>query len=59
MKINPVYYLVNGYRESIFYHKFFWQHPAQTLCFWLIVLALFAAGCLLMYKFKKKFIDLI
>ena len=59
MKLNPVYYLVNGYRESIFYHKFFWNHPAQTLCFWVIVLVLFAIGCMLMYKFKKKFIDLI
>jgi teichoic acid transport system permease protein len=59
MKANPLYYLVNGYRESIFYHKGFWQHPAQTALFWFVTLALFAAGSMLMYKFKKKLIDLI
>lgn len=59
MKMNPVYYIVNGYRESVFYRKAFWEHPAQTVYFWCFVLVLFVAGCMLMYKFKKKFIDLI
>lgn len=59
MKLNPVYYIVTGYRDSIFYSKGFWQHPALTLYFWIVVLILFTIGCMLMHKFKKKFIDLI
>lgn len=59
MKLNPVYYIVNGYRDSVFYYKTFLDHPAQTLYFWGVVLVLFAVGCSLMYKFKTKFIDMI
>ena len=59
IKLNPIYYIVNGYRESVFYGKTFLDHPAQTLYFWVVVLILFTIGCMLMYKFKRKFIDLI
>ena len=59
MKLNPVYYIVNGYRESIFYCRTFLDHPLQTIYFWGIVVLLFVIGCSLMYKFKTKFIDMI
>lgn len=59
MKLNPAYYIISGYRDSIFYGKTFLDHPALTLYFWGVVLILFVIGCMLMYKFKKKFIDLI
>lgn len=59
MKLNPVYYIVNGYRDSVFYYTGFWEHPALTVYFWIAVLILFTVGCMLMYKFKRKFIDLI
>ena len=59
MKLNPVYYIVNGYRDSVFYNTGFWEHPALTVYFWIVVVCLFAVGCMLMYKFKRKFIDLI
>lgn len=59
LKLNPVYYIINGYRDAVFYEKLFWEHPALTAYFWLVTLCLFAFGCMLMYKFKRKFIDLI
>jgi teichoic acid transport system permease protein len=59
MKLNPIYYIINGYRESIFYQKLFWNHWALTLYFWALTIVLFVIGSMLMYKFKKKFIDLI
>ena len=59
IRLNPVHYIINGYRESIFYNKFFWEHPIQTLYFWGITFAIFALGSVLMYKFKRKFIDMI
>ena len=59
MKLNPVYYIVQGYRDSVFYGKAFWQHPALTAYFWVVTLIVFVFGCMLMYKFKRKFIDLI
>lgn len=59
MKMNPVYYIVQGYRESIFFEKTFMDHPALTFYFWLAIIVLFSIGSYLMYKFKTKFIDLI
>ncbi len=59
MKLNPIYYIVQGYRDSFFGQKWFWSHPVMTLYFWSVVFLLFAVGSYLMYKFKNKFIDMI
>lgn len=59
IKMNPVYYIVQGYRDCILFEKSIFAHPALTLYFWGLILVLFAIGSYLMYKFKKKFIDLI
>lgn len=59
VKINPIYYIVQGYRDCFFYHKgifFYWK---SGLVFWVITFILFAFGSYIMYKFKHKFIDLI
>ena len=59
VKANPVYYVIQGYRDAIFYNRTPFNHPAITLYFWALVLVIFALGCFLMYTFKKKFIDMI
>lgn len=59
VKVNPVYYIIQGYRDAIFYGRNVFDHPAITLYFWCLVFAIFALGCFLMYTFKKKFIDMI
>lgn len=59
MKLNPVHYIINGYRDCVFYGKTLLDHPVQGLYFWVVVIVLFVLGCMLMYKFKRKFIDLI
>lgn len=58
LKLNPCYYLINGYRESMFYGVGFWEHKWQTMYFWVLVVVLFCIGCVLMYKNKEKYIDL-
>ena len=59
MKCNPIYYIVEGYRDSFFYHKGILSNPKEMLIFWISIVFLFLLGSLLMYKFKHKFIDLI
>ena len=34
IKLNPIYYIVNGYRDSFVYKIPFWEHPYETLYFW-------------------------
>ena len=59
MKLNPIYYLVCGYRDCFFYHEgilFYWK---QMLVFWGWTIILFWVGSTIMYKFRTKFMDLI
>lgn len=59
MKANPLYYIIEGYRESIFYMDSPFNHPARTLLFWGLVVVMFIIGSELMYRFKTRFIDML
>jgi len=59
LKLNPVYYLVTGYRDSLLFEKSILSHPALALYFWILVLILFSIGSALMYRFKRKMVDMI
>ena len=59
MKLNPVYYIVQGYRDSVFFYQTPLDHPAMTLYFWLVVVFLFFLGSSLMYHFKHKMVDML
>lgn len=57
MKLNPISYIVDGYRSSLFPQLA--QPPiAVSIAFWTITLSLFVLGCNLIYKNRRKFIDL-
>lgn len=59
MKLNPIYYLVQGYRDCFFYHKGMMFYQESMISFWIITTILFVVGSNIMYKFKRKFIDMI
>lgn len=59
MKLNPVYYIVQGYRDCLIFEKSILSHPVMAMYFWCVNLLLFIIGCMLMYRFKKKFTDMI
>jgi teichoic acid transport system permease protein len=44
LKINPLYYIVQGYRESFLSQAWFWNHPAMTLYFWGAMIILLFVG---------------
>jgi teichoic acid transport system permease protein len=58
-KVNPFYYIVNGWRETFLYQKWFWNSP-QTMAFFWLEIALFAViGSHLYLKFKDQLIDFV
>lgn len=59
MKCNPIFYIVEGYRDCFFYHKGILASPREMAIFWLTVGVLFIIGSNLIYKFKHRFIDLL
>ncbi|MFB1052151.1 ABC transporter permease [Paraliobacillus sp. JSM ZJ581] len=60
MKINPLYYLIEGYRSGFLGLNWYlienWQY---TLYFWGITLVLFIIGSNLHVKFRRHFIDFL
>ena len=58
MKCNPIYYIVDGYRRSLFSVYGYTIDISSTITFWLITIGLFIVGCTLMHKYRYKFIDI-
>lgn len=58
-KLNPVYYLIEGYRQSFIYHEWFWQHMTLTLYFWGITVVLMFVGAVLFKKLRPHFADVL
>jgi len=58
LKLNPLYYLIEGYRSAFFGTEWYfitnWQY---TLYFWGLVIVLFLFGSMLHMKFRRHFID--
>ncbi|HAM80638.1 ABC transporter permease [Ornithinibacillus bavariensis] len=58
LKLNPLYYLIEGYRAALFGTGWYivdeWQY---TLYFWGLTLILFLFGSILHMKFRRHFID--
>ncbi|MDN2649856.1 ABC transporter permease [Leuconostoc lactis] len=58
-KINPFYYIVNGWRETFLYQHWFWNSPASMMMFWLEILMFAIIGSHLYLKFKDQLIDFV
>lgn len=59
LKLNPLYYIVTGYRDSILNHTWFWERPADTIYFWLLTLTLVFFGAMFFRRLKPQFAEVI
>lgn len=59
LKLNPMHYVVQGYRDSFIYFVPFWHHLYQTLYFWGITLAVLFIGSHIFAKLKPQFADVL
>lgn len=58
MKLNPLYYLVEGYRATLLGESwYFVSHAKYTLYFWVAIIVLFSFGSMLHLKFRNHFVD--
>ncbi len=58
-KLNPIYYVTEGYRDTFVYGRLFWEKPYLTLYFWIVTLALLFAGNVLFKKLRPHLADMI
>lgn len=59
LKLNPMYYIVSGYRSALIDKGWIWDYPWQTLYFWGVTLVLFLFGARLFKKLKVHFADVL
>ena len=59
IKLNPLYYITNGYRETFVEHKWFWQSPYEMLQFWSIAIVFFIFGAVVFKRLRVHFGDVI
>lgn len=59
LKLNPMYYIINGYRESFLTHTWFWEHPVWTTSFWIFVILLLGIGSIVFMKLRPHFADVV
>ena len=58
-KLNPMFYIVQGYRNSMIYGVPFWQNSLQTVYFWSLILVLAVIGGHIYTKLKPHFSDIL
>lgn len=58
-KLNPMFYVVDGFRDSFLYSTWFWHKPIQTIWFWVVCLGCLAIGVAVFRKLKPHFADVL
>ena len=58
-QLNPIYYIVNGYRDALLADTWFWQHWVWTIYFWVLTAILFVIGSVVFKRLKPHFADVL
>ncbi|MCR5626337.1 MAG: ABC transporter permease [Lachnospiraceae bacterium] len=58
-KLNPVYYVVDGFRMALLDKMWFWEHFYSTAYFWIFTAFMFIFGALVFKRLKVHFADVL
>jgi len=59
IELNPMVYIIEGYRNSMINHKWFWEDMEMTLYFWVVTAIVFVAGSFTFKKLRPHFSDVL
>lgn len=59
LDINPMFYIVDGYRQALFGTTPFWMNGLATVRFWAIALPLLIIGAFMFRRLKADFADVL
>lgn len=59
LKLNPLVYVVNGYRDAVYGRQWFFEDFFSTMYFWIVTVALFGMGALIFKRLKVHFADVL
>ncbi|MEI0739120.1 ABC transporter permease [Paenibacillus sp. JTLBN-2024] len=58
-KLNPMFYITNGYRNTFIYRRWFWEDWKLTIYFWILTAILLVVGYITFKKLKPHFADVL
>ena len=58
-QINPLYYIVQGYRDTLITGVWFWEHSTLTIYYWVFTVIIFVLGKRTFTKLKVHFSDVL
>lgn len=59
LKLNPLVYIVSGYRGAIYGQEWFWEDFFSTMYFWIVTVVLFGIGAAIFKRLKVHFADVL
>ena len=59
IKLNPAVYIIEGYRDSIINHIWFWEKPYETFYFWIFTGIMLWLGIKIFKKLRPHFAEVI
>ena len=59
LKLNPLYYITEGYRDSLLYKTAFWERWELTLYFWAVTAVFMLLGNYVFKKLRMHFADVL
>ena len=59
LKLNPMYYVVRGYRDTMIGGTFVWEHIPSTLYFWGVTIGIFLIGKTVFKRLRPHFADVL
>ena len=58
-KLNPMFYIVDGYRKSFITAEPFWTNGENALYFWGVTIVILLTGVILFKKLRPHFADVL
>ncbi|MEG0297941.1 MAG: ABC transporter permease [Clostridium sp.] len=59
LKLNPFIYVIDGFRNSLLYNKWFFEDVSGTIYFWVVTIIIFAIGLSVHMRLRNRFSDLV
>jgi len=58
-KINPMFYIGQGYRDALIQEQWFWEHASLSAYYWSISVGVFLIGAIVFKKLRPHFADVV
>ena len=58
-RLNPMYYIVDGFRDSLLEKVWFWEKPVWSIYFWCVSIVVYLVGVRMFNRLKVHFSDVL